>query len=143
MLRLLGRLNAARSLPSHPDLALLESVADDLFSVSQRLAVYGSLAPGRSNHFVIEGLDGHWTAGFVQGELHEPVPGKGRRFPALVWDPDGSRIDVMVLTSPDLPGAWPRLDRFEGPAYRRTVVPVEDPSGAVIVANIYELEVKD
>ncbi len=112
--------------------AVLEEAADTLFGASRRLAVYGSLAPGASNHHAVEGLRGEWTSGFVRGELYR-VGG----FPAVRLDPGGSRVEVMVLTSPDLPGAWPRLDRFEGPAYRRRLTLVEDDSGPTAVANIY------
>ena len=31
---------------------------------------------------------------------------------------------VQVLISPSLASAWPDLDRFEGPGYRRILVPV-------------------
>jgi hypothetical protein len=57
-------------------------------------------------------------------------------FPALRWDPDGPPVPVYLLTSPDLPAAWERLDRFEGDAYRRRVVPVWV-GGATVRANIY------
>ncbi len=34
---------------------------------------------------------------------------------------------VQVLTAPLLATAWPTLDRFEGPAYERILVPVFSP----------------
>jgi uroporphyrinogen-III synthase len=33
-------------------------------------------------------------------------------------------VAVKVLTAPSLATAWPDLDRFEGPGYRRILVPV-------------------
>ena len=31
---------------------------------------------------------------------------------------------------------WERLDRFEGPGYKRWIVPVETDSG-IVIANVY------
>jgi len=33
-------------------------------------------------------------------------------------------VAVQVLSAPVLSSAWPTLDRFEGPGYRRILVPV-------------------
>jgi hypothetical protein len=49
---------------------------------------------------------------------------------------------VQVLTSPVLGAAWPALDDFEGPEYRRILVPVFRPGPAdgrrlYTVANLY------
>jgi len=45
---------------------------------------------------------------------------------------------VQLLTSPQLQTAWYRLDRFEGPGYRRVVTEVSLAAGSVS-AQIYEL----
>lgn len=56
---------------------------------------------------------------------------------------------VKVLTAPSLATAWPDLDRFEGPGYRRILVPifgtVPGPGQAVerrlrAVANLYSVD---
>jgi hypothetical protein len=53
---------------------------------------------------------------------------------------------VQVLTAPLLASAWPDLDRFEGPGYRRILVPVfgaelgpeqADERRLYTVANLY------
>ena len=36
----------------------------------------------------------------------------------------GDAVAVQVLSAPLLASAWPTLDRFEGPGYRRILVPV-------------------
>ena len=36
-----------------------------------RLAVYGTLAPGRPNHHQLSALSGRWSEGHVRGQLHE------------------------------------------------------------------------
>ena len=109
-----------------------------LRQASHRLAAYGSLAPGEQNHSVIETTRGEWTDGFVRGTLKRTGWGSGIGYPAISWDPEGDRVRVKMLASPELPGHWKRLDEFEGADYARTLVPVEDEGGALIaVANIY------
>lgn len=97
--------------------------------VESRLAVYGTLAPGEANHAVVASLRGTWGRGIVRGHFHEAGWGMTHGFPALVWSPDAPEVAVHVLESPDLAAAWPRLDAFEGPAYRRQLVPVTASSG--------------
>lgn len=91
---------------------------------SSRLAVYGSLAPGESNHHVLAGIAGTWRRGWVEGDLHAEGWGATHGYPGLVWRPGGPRCPVAVLESDDLDAHWQRLDAFEGDDYRRIVVPV-------------------
>lgn len=102
-----------------------------------RLAVYASLAPGRSNHHVLAPLRGTWTQGAVTGRI---IPNAAYdEYPALIHDPRGELVPVHLLSSPDLPDHWKRLDDFEGPAYRRTVLPVLTEGGDTLLASIYVL----
>ena len=103
-----------------------------------RLATYGSLAPGRPNHHQLDGLEGRWLAGQVNGMLVDAGWGAGLGYPALILDPDGSPIDVDVFESVDLPAHWARLDVFEGPGYQRVVTTVRTSTGDVD-ASIYVL----
>ena len=103
-----------------------------------RLATYGSLAPGRPNHRQLDGLEGRWLAGQVNGMLVDAGWGAGLGYPALILDPDGSPIDVAVFESIDLPAHWARLDVFEGPGYQRVVTTVRTSTGDVD-ASIYVL----
>jgi gamma-glutamylcyclotransferase (GGCT)/AIG2-like uncharacterized protein YtfP len=98
---------------------------------SLRLAVYGTLAPGRENAGQLAGLSGTWSEGFVRARR-----GSWGRYPTLTWDEAGERVPVWILRSDDLPQAYARLDRFEGSAYRRALVPVETAHG-VLVCNLY------
>lgn len=105
----------------HPWGATLLAVEEVLGRPSRRLAVYGTLAPGRGNHAHVAGLDGDWTSARLRGELEwlaEDVP-------RLRWRPGAAPLAGWLLSSEDLPAAWSRLDDFEGPAYRRGLVPVE------------------
>jgi gamma-glutamylcyclotransferase (GGCT)/AIG2-like uncharacterized protein YtfP len=101
-----------------------------------RLAVYGSLAPGQANHHVLAGLRGEWRDGTVRGDLHPVGWGMTFGFPALAWRADGPVVPVKLFESFDLPAHWRRLDAFEGNAYRRVVVPVKI-GDSDLPANIY------
>lgn len=97
----------------------------------QRLAVYGSLAPGRPNHHHLAPLGGTWTSGVVRGRLVAEGWGATIGFPGLVLDPDGEEIPVQVLESDALEAHWPHLDSFEGAGYRRVSVEVKTGTGPV------------
>lgn len=100
---------------------------------SNRLAVYGTLMRGKSNHRVIEGIAGEWGCGFVHGRLEEHYG-----FPFFVPDASGDVIPVDVLSSAELPTSWEQIDRFEGVWYDRCLVPVHDSDDEVLfIANTY------
>jgi gamma-glutamylcyclotransferase (GGCT)/AIG2-like uncharacterized protein YtfP len=125
-----------------PSVSDAERQLDSLFAVSRTLAVYGTLAPGKPNHHVVAPLGGEWTAGIVEGDLLAEGWGAPLGYPAFNPRIGGTAIPVHVLTSPALPSAFPELDDFEGPEYRRILIPVftPDPPAArrlYTVANIY------
>jgi gamma-glutamylcyclotransferase (GGCT)/AIG2-like uncharacterized protein YtfP len=104
----------------------------------ERLATYGSLAPGRPNHHQLAGLESRWLKGHVDGLLVDAGWGASLGYPALVLDPAGAAIGVNVFESIDLPAHWARLDAFEGHGYQRVVTTVHMPTGNVD-AYIYVL----
>ena len=100
--------------------------------------MYGSLAPGRSNHGQLQDLRGQWHSGCsVRGELADRGWSAGLGFPTLRWSPSGPAVPVDMFVSEDLPPHWGRLDAFEGPDYQRIVVPVFAGAGIVAVGNLY------
>lgn len=103
-----------------------------------RLAVYGTLAPGRPNHRQLDGLVGRWIDGTVRGHLRHDGWGAELGYPGIVLDPDGPTVDVEVFESADLADHWARLDEFEGSGYRRTVTTVST-AGGDLAASIYVL----
>ncbi len=103
-----------------------------------RLAVYGTLAPGRPNHHQLSGLSGRWIDGTVCGQLLEEGWGAEVGYPGIVLALDGATVDVQVFESSDLPDHWTRLDEFEGSGYRRTVTTVSTAEGDLL-ASIYVL----
>ena len=104
-----------------------------------RLAVYGTLAPGKPNNCQLNGLQGSWRSGVVRGHLVQDGWGAAMGFPALVLEPEGESIDVQVFESDDLPAHWSRLDEFEGPGYRRVITTVSSQEGQTLQAWIYVL----
>lgn len=115
---------------------------DALFRTEQTLAVYGTLAPGQPNHHVVAPLDGAWTDGLIEGDLHPVGWGAALGYPAFRPRSGGPAVAVHVLTAPMLAAAWPELDRFEGPGYRRILVPVfrsgpSEERRLYTVANLY------
>ncbi len=101
-----------------------------------RLAVYGSLAPGKSNHHQLAGLAGEWSRGTLRGHFSQQGWGASQGFPGLRLDPDGPEVAVQIFTSADLPDHWARLDRFEGADYQRVTVEVATEEGPLL-AQVY------
>ena len=99
-----------------------------------RLATYGTLAPGRSNHHQLDGLTGTWSDGHVHGTLVDAGWGAHLGYPALILDPGAPAVDVQIFESPDLPAHWSRLDAFEGDGYQRVETTVHTPTGEVTAA---------
>jgi gamma-glutamylcyclotransferase (GGCT)/AIG2-like uncharacterized protein YtfP len=145
--RLIAAANAARwegdgSAPADESAADAERRLDGLFRTSHTLAVYGTLAPGQPNHHVVAPLGGTWTDGLIEGDLFPVGWGATLGYPAFRPRAGGDAIPVKVLTTPELPGAWPVIDDFEGAEYRRVLVPVFTPGPEgerrlYTVANLY------
>lgn len=135
----LRRLNRLRAGAGGPELRDLEARFDERFGVDFRLAVYGSLAPGLSNHDQVAEIPGEWSPGFVvTGDLEPLGWGVHLGFPALRWRPDGPEVEVQLFVSSSLGDHWTRLDRFEGSDYRRILVPLLKGGEVGAVANLYE-----
>jgi gamma-glutamylcyclotransferase (GGCT)/AIG2-like uncharacterized protein YtfP len=106
----------------------------------QALAVYGTLAPGESNAHVVADVAGRWIEASVRGHRFTATWQGRPSYPGFRPDPDGPLVPVLILSSPHLTEQWDRLDRFEGPGYRRVVVEVFAPDGSSRLgrACIYE-----
>ena len=108
----------------------MDEISDLNEAPDTRLAIYGSLAPGRVNHHQISALAGSWERGTVNGNLISSGWGAALGFPGLVLDPLGPAVDVNIFESIELPEHWDRLDAFEGSGYRRVVTTVNTKDGA-------------
>ena len=107
----------------------VDEIADSNKATDMRLAIYGTLAPGRVNHDQISALAGNWKRGIVKGRLFSSGWGAALGFPGLILDPLGPSVDVDLFESTDLPEHWTRLDDFEGSGYRRVVTSVNTAEG--------------
>lgn len=107
----------------------MDELAPPLESPDTRLAIYGTLAPGRVNHHQISALAGTWQRGTVRGKLFASGWGADFGFPGLILDPLGSLVDVDLFESAELPDHWKRLDEFEGIGYQRVLVTVNTEDG--------------
>jgi len=97
-----------------------------------RLIVYGSLAPGGSNAFVLAGLVGEWYPCHIRGHL-----GTYRGFKSFRYDPKGPEHPAWLLKSADLPRVILDLDDFEGEEYERIIIPAKV-SDRWVMAQVYE-----
>jgi len=137
-LEALLELNALRASGKSARLLQLETQFSGRFLPEHRLAVYGSLAPGRANHHQLQDLRGEWRSGcIVRGDLAGRGWGAALGYPALRWSPSGPAVPVELFVSADLPRHWARVDEFEGTDYLRILVPVLSVTGVIAVANLY------
>lgn len=100
-------------------------------TAQHRLAIYGTLAPGETNHHQVSMIEGAWLRGTVRGWLSAEGWGLTFGFPGMKLDSEGDLIQVLVLESSELPDHWDRLDAFEGEEYERVETCVETPNGRI------------
>lgn len=105
----------------------------------QRLFVYGTLAPGRANHGVLEGIPGSWEAATLKGTLLQEGWGAAMGCPGIVPDADGDEVGGFVFSSTHLAHHWPELDAFEGGGYQRVPVTVRVNGTHDVEAYVYAL----
>ena len=105
-----------------------------------RLAVYGSLAPGRPNRHHLADISGTWRDGWVEGVLHDRGWDAAQGFPGIHLEGGGPRVEVRVLESNELPQHWDRLDEFEGEEYGRVPVDIHGLDTAPVAGWIYALK---
>lgn len=85
-----------------------------------RLIVYGSLAPGEANHFLLADLPGAWERCVIRGNM-----GEYWGFKAFQYDETGPEHPAWLFSSPQLPRLLSELDAFEGEAYERRLIPAQ------------------
>ena len=105
----------------------------------ERLFVYGTLAPGRANHSVLEDIAGSWEVGTLKGKLLDEGWGSKLGSPGIVPSDEGDEVKGYVFTSNYLSEHWAMLDEFEGNGYKRVPVLVKIENGEEIEAYVYAL----
>ena len=104
-----------------------------------RLFVYGTLAPGRSNAHVLAPLPGTWEPATATGTLLPEGWGAAAGYPGIVLDAQGGSVAGLLFTSERLAEHWPRLDAFEGDGYERVLTTVTRADGTRVEAYVYAL----
>ncbi len=104
----------------------------DLSCPEERLIVYGTLAPGGDYHHFLANLSATWEPCTIRGRL-----GSYRGYPSFKWNPLGEPHPAWLVTSPLLPATFRDLDRFEGRAYCRRLIPAQA-GHRLVIAYIYE-----
>lgn len=112
-------------------------VIEDMFDIlfdrpSERLAVYGTLAPEEANGGLLGGIQGEWLEGRVRGRLR--LRDALREFR---WETCSNDIPVRTFSSHELPTIIERIDRFEGSRHERILVPILI-NEVIVVGNIYQ-----
>jgi gamma-glutamylcyclotransferase (GGCT)/AIG2-like uncharacterized protein YtfP len=108
--------------------------------MTERLFVYGSLAPGRDNAHVLADVPGTWEPAVATGTLRAQGWGAALGFPGIVLDPQGGEVRGLVFTSDELKRHWARLDAFEGEGYVRVTTSVRLDDGRRVDACVYALD---
>jgi len=108
----------------------------------QRLFVYGSLAPGRQNEYLLNEIGGTWEDATVTGTLHPEGWGATFGYPAIVLDENGEEVDGFLFSSDELSEYWAELDKFEGEAYKRVLAVVKLKDNSTVDAFVYALNTK-
>jgi len=107
-----------------------------------RLFVYGTLAPGRSNEHELAEVPGTWEPATVKGALLPEGWGAAEGYPGIVLDESGDDVQGFLFSSAELSEQWARLDAFEGDGYERVVTSVIRTDGTIVKAHIYALKGK-
>ena len=105
----------------------------------ERLFVYGTLAPGKPNHGVLEDIPGTWETATLRGKLLDEGWGSELGCPGIVPSDDGDEVEGFVFSSAHLSEHWAMLDEYEGAGYRRIPVLVKTGSGEKLEAQVYAL----
>lgn len=105
----------------------------------ERLFVYGTLAPGRANHSVLEAIPGLWEIAKLKGNLLDEGWGSKMGCPGVVPSDEGEEVEGYVFSSDHLSEHWSMLDEYEGNGYKRLPVIVKTESGGKIEAYVYAL----
>jgi gamma-glutamylcyclotransferase (GGCT)/AIG2-like uncharacterized protein YtfP len=104
----------------------------------ERLFVYGTLQPGKSNAHILENIGGTFLPGHVTGTYHNSGWGAAMGFPGLVLSSQGEKVPGVIFSSDALTDHWAMLDEFED-GYDRVEVDVVTDNG-IIRAWVYQLQ---
>lgn len=109
--------------------------------LSPALIIYGSLAPGESNHSVMDPIKGEWRKAIIKGKLEEGGWGSSLGYHGFIAGDSENvqHLKAYVLFSEDLPLYWDYLDEFEGDGYMRIQTGYQLETGETGMGYIYAL----
>jgi gamma-glutamylcyclotransferase (GGCT)/AIG2-like uncharacterized protein YtfP len=107
--------------------------------MTQRLFVYGSLAPGKANAHILADVPGEWEPASASGRLVQAGWGAEIGFPGIVLDVHAGEVQGLLFSSENLDAHWKRLDAFEGDGYQRVLASVVRGDGSRVEAHVYAL----
>ena len=110
--------------------------------MTDRLFVYGTLAPGRPNEHILADVPGKWEQAIVKGTLFPEGWGAAAGYPGIVLDEHGEEVEGLLFSSASLSEHWARLDEFEGEGYERVLTTATLNDGTAVQAYIYRLSGK-
>ncbi len=108
--------------------------------MTNKLFIYGTLAPGQPNEHILKKLGGSWQQAWVNGHLQQGGWGSALGYPGIILDKHTDRVEGFLFISDRLAEFWPELDEFEGDAYERVLTRVEVKSNTSTDAYIYTLK---
>lgn len=105
------------------------------------LIIYGTLAPGKPNNFIMDPVPGIWQKATVSGKLENKGWGAELGYFGFVHcnDEDAEEIDSYILISDELYKHWQYLDDFEGEGYKRILAEYRLENGENGIGFIYAL----
>lgn len=106
------------------------------------LIIYGSLAPGETNHSIMDPIKGEWKKATIKGKLKEEGWGSSLGYNGFIPANtiEAQIINCHILFSNDLPSHWDYLDEFEGDGYTRIETEYELKNGEKGIGFIYALK---
>jgi len=104
-----------------------------------RIFVYGTLAPGRSNAHLLSHLSGSWQKATIRGHLVQAGWGAEQGYPGVVIDNSAPIVEGFVLSAEGLRHEWQRLDAFEGEQYQRVATQAVLEDGQSVEVFVYQL----
>ncbi len=103
----------------------------------KRLFVYGSLAPGETNHGVMSQISGKWQSAHLQGNLINPNWRTEGGYPSFELNQNADWVQGMIFSSDHLPDHWSRLDAFEGQGYVRSAAIAKTRDNQLVEVFVY------
>jgi gamma-glutamylcyclotransferase (GGCT)/AIG2-like uncharacterized protein YtfP len=110
-----------------------------MYQPEKIVVVYGTLTPGRQNHFVVEHMKGLWRKGIIKGQLKNAGWSTDLGYKAFkpTLTQEQEEIQAVVFFSDELVANWKRLDEFEGNGSKRILRKNELENGETGIEYIY------